>query len=102
MKFFSYQHLDTDLEQFVLDIGSWEILHLSEDVEELRLIIHKHTIDVMLIHGLLGSFLFIPQQNFGIMINDLADAETNERLLEWLPDSTNAVAISAALSDYAS
>jgi hypothetical protein len=36
------------------------------------------------------------------MINDLADAETNERLLEWLPDSTNAVAISAALSDYAS
>lgn len=53
MKFFSYQHLDTDQEQFVLDIGSWEILHLSEDVKELRLTIHKHTIDVMLIHGLL-------------------------------------------------
>jgi hypothetical protein len=53
MKFFSYQHLDTDQEQFVLDVGSWEILHLSEDVKELRLTIHKHTIDVMLIHGLL-------------------------------------------------
>lgn len=102
MKFFSFQHLDTDQEQFILDIGSWEILHLSEDIEELRLIINKHTIDVILIHSLLGCFLFIPQQNFGIMINDLADTETNKQLLEWLPDSTNAVAISAALSDYVS
>ena len=102
MNFFSYLHLDTDQEQFTLDIGSYEVLHLSNDIEEIRLLINQNTIDVILIHCLLGSFLFIPQQNFGITINDLADTRTNEQLLEWLPDPSNAAAISAALSDYVS
>ena len=102
MKYFYYQHLDEDNEQYVLDYGSLEILHLSENIEELRLVTRTDRIDLILIYSLLGRFLFIPQQNFGITLTDLADTEANEQLLSRLPNPRPATAISAALHDYVS
>lgn len=102
MKHFFYLNLDSDNEQFVFDTGSWEVLHLTEDVEEIRVFTSLGYIDLILIYCLLGHFLFIPAQNFGVTIDDLTDIEGNKRLLSWLPDSKNATVISAALHDYAS
>lgn len=102
MKHFYYISLDADRTQYMFEVGSWEIIHLTEDIEELRVFTASGFTDLIIICCMLGRYLFIPSQNFGIMITDLKDIKLNEQLLEWLPNSRNAPAISAALHDYAS
>ena len=85
-----------------VSIASWEILHLEDGLEELRVHTDHNQYDIMLVFGYLGQFVYIPENNFGFPACNLQDADNSRHYLESSLDNKGASAVASALQCYMS
>lgn len=101
MHIFTYFYTCPD-GQMAVSLASWEILHLEDGLEELRVHTVNNQYDIMLVFGYLGKYVYIPENNFGFPAGDLLDADNSRRYLEISLDSEGASAVASALQCYMS
>ena len=88
--------------QMTVDLVAWEILHLESALEELRVRTSRHNYDIIIGSGLLGKFVYFPDQGHGFPADDLNDVALNNARLTELLDCNEAAAVAFALKDYVS
>ena len=88
--------------QMTVSLAAWEILHLEDGLEELRVYTDNKQYDIMLVFGYLGEFVYIPENNFGFPAGNLLDSENSRQYLEGIIDNEGAAAVASALQCYIS
>lgn len=88
--------------QMTIDLAYWEILYLQPELEEIRVRTNQNTLNVVVGSGLLGKFVYFPDQGLGFPADNLNNASFSDDKLVEVLGCEDAAAVISALHDYTS